>query len=101
MMEAGDYLRFLLALLVVFGLIGLLAFVARRFRLGGTVAPGGGRRLEIVEVRALDTRRRLVLIRRDRVEHLLVLAPDHTTVVERNIQAGTREPERPQGEEPR
>ncbi len=87
-MSIGTYLDFLLALVFVLGLIGVCAWAYRRFatgavlprRLGGTKA-----RLEVMEVRAVDARRRLVLIRRDGVEHLLLLGPTGETVVERGI----------------
>jgi flagellar protein FliO/FliZ len=45
--------------------------------------PGG--RLKVVEVTAIDTRRRLVLVRRDGVEHLLLLGANGETVVETKI----------------
>lgn len=90
-MDAESYLRFALALVFVLALIGLLAWLARRLGLG---IPGHGirqqknRRLGLVEVMALDPRRRLVLVRRDGVEHLLVLGPTGETVVETGIPAG-------------
>ena len=72
-MELTTYLRFLLALIAVLALIGILAWLARRYGFGGVAAtrPGGRiRRLGIVEVLPIDARRRLVLIRRDGVEQL-------------------------------
>ena len=36
----------------------------------------------------LDARRRLILIRRDDVEHLLVVSPTSETVIERGIRDG-------------
>ncbi len=82
-----DYPRFILALVFVLGLVGLLAYGARRFGLTprATVALGGGRRLNVVEVLNLDGRRRLVLIRRDGVEHLILLGAEGESVVERDI----------------
>jgi flagellar protein FliO/FliZ len=88
-MEALEYFRFAAALLVVLGLIGLLAWLARRWRLTGPpAARGAARRLEVVEVAALDPRRRLVLVRRDEVEHLLLLAQDGGLVIEAGIRPG-------------
>lgn len=91
-----EYFRFLLALVFVLGLIGLLAYLARRFGVGAIrLSPAfreqrkrDGARLAIVDVTNLDTRRRLVLIRRDNVEHLLLISPNSETVVERNIDSG-------------
>jgi flagellar protein FliO/FliZ len=75
-----DYLRFLAALVFVLGLIALLAWAARRWRLG-TMPAGAARRLALVEVLPLDARRKLVLVRCDGREHLLLLGPDGNRVV--------------------
>ena len=75
-MEIESYARFVLALAAVLGLIGLLAWTARRFGLmPGVVQGARGRRLGVVEVLPLDGKRRLVLIRRDEREHLIMLSP--------------------------
>lgn len=87
-MDVGEYLRFLVALLFVLALFGGLVMVARRVGLGypSTLKrPSGERRLEIVETASIDGRRRLVLVRRDTVEHLLVLGQNTETVVETDI----------------
>ncbi len=80
--------QFLLALLFVLGLIGLLANLARRFGLAPAAGRRpGGRRLGIAEILPLDGRRKAVLLRRDGVEHLVILSPTSETVVERAIAA--------------
>ena len=88
-MDLGDYLRTVFALLFVLGLIGLLYVLARQYgsqRLGlGRSGPGG--RLAVVEARSLGARHRLVLVRRDDVEHLLLIGPDRGVVVEAGIPA--------------
>ena len=53
---------------------------------------GEPRRLSVVEARTLDARRQLVLIRRDGVEHLLLLSPNAETVVETGIPARENAP---------
>jgi flagellar protein FliO/FliZ len=84
--DLSSYLQFALALLFVLALIGVLAFGARRLGFAPRVTAGRGRRrLAIVEVLAVDTKRRLVLVRRDGVEHLLLLGATHDTVVETGI----------------
>src|SRR5690606_698292 len=67
-MDFDLYLRFALALILVLGLIALLAWVLRRFGMGMKLAKG--RRLGIVEIQSLGPRHRLILLRRDQVEHL-------------------------------
>lgn len=88
-MDISTYFQFILALVFVIALIGLFALAARRFGFGGAVATKGGqsRRLAVVEVRALDAKRKLVLVRRDAVEHLVVLGPASETLIEANIPA--------------
>ncbi len=85
-MEPIDYLRFLGALIFVLGLIGIAAVAARRFGLAERMgALAGSRRLDIVETRMIDARRRLVLVRRDRVEHLILLGTGQDLVIETGI----------------
>lgn len=74
-MDFGVYFKFLLALVFVLGLIGALAWGARRFGLAGRLTPNTGavRRLAVVEVLTLDARRKLVLLKRDGTEHLVLL----------------------------
>ena len=90
-MDIGDYTRFILALIFVLALIGVLAAVARRFGLGYRRAgkSGAARRLSIVEVMPVDARRRLVLLRRDESEHLVLLGGSADLLIERGIQAGS------------
>jgi flagellar protein FliO/FliZ len=88
-MPLDTYFRFLLALVFVLGLIGACAWAAKRFGLGNRLPRPRGKvaRLGIVEVAPLDARRKLVLVRRDGVEHLLILGPTGETVVEGGIRA--------------
>lgn len=88
-MDAAVYLRFVAVLLLVLALIVALAWIARRAGLGTRIAPNAGkrRRLSIVEVAPLDARHKLVLIRRDAVEHLVLLGPNQDLLVEGGIPA--------------
>lgn len=77
-MDLAGYLQFVAALALVLGLIGALAWLVRRSGIAGTLLPTAarkaqGRRLGIVEVLPLDPRRRLVLVRCDAREHLLLV----------------------------
>ena len=89
--------RFFIAFLVVLALIGLTAWLVRRFaanRLGNTAARGRQPRLAVIDAASVDARRRLVLIRRDNVEHLLMIGGPTDVVIEPNIvrAAAAREP---------
>jgi flagellar protein FliO/FliZ len=83
----GDmYWRFLGALVLVVALIFVLAWIAKRLGFGNRVAAGRGkRRLGIQEVLSLDSKRRLILIKRDGVEHLLLVGMNDDIVVETGI----------------
>jgi hypothetical protein len=93
-MEAVDPTRFVFAFLLVLGLIGLMA-MALKFALAsgrftrilgtGAIRPQTGGRIEVLETRYIDARRRLVLVRRDHVQHLLLLADGRETVIESGI----------------
>ena len=81
-------LRFFVAFIIVLGLIGGTAYVVRRFganRLGAGAARGRQPRLAVIDAAAVDGRRRLVLIRRNNVEHLLMIGGPSDIVVEPNI----------------
>ncbi len=79
-------MQFILALVFVLALIGVLAAVARRMGLGyGPAVRGGRRRLAVSEVVALDGKRKLVLVRRDSTEHLVILGPNSETLIESAI----------------
>jgi len=83
----GDiYWRFVGALFLVVALIFAVAWIAKRLGFGGRLAmPRGKRRLAITEVLPLDGKRRLVLLKRDGVEHLLLLGLNDDLVVESGI----------------
>ena len=80
--------RFFLAFLIVLGLIGVTAWAVRRFgtgRLGGANMRGRQPRLAVIDYASVDGRRRLILVRRDNVEHLLMIGGPTDVVVEPNI----------------
>jgi flagellar protein FliO/FliZ len=86
--EMPAALRFFIAFLVVLGLIGATAWFVRRYgaeRFGGSAARGRQPRLAVIDAAPVDGRRRLVLIRRDNVEHLLIIGGPTDVVVEQNI----------------
>lgn len=85
-----DYMRFLGAFAFVLALIGLCYWLVRRYaveRLGLATNLGRPARLRIVETRILDGRRRLVLVRRDGVEHLVLIGGESDVVIEAGIPA--------------
>jgi flagellar protein FliO/FliZ len=87
--------RFFIAFLVVLALIGVTAWLVRRFGASRLGAATRGRqpRLAVIDAASVDSRRRLVLIRRDNTEHLLMIGGPTDVVIEPNIvrAAGARE----------
>ncbi|MCV0396665.1 MAG: flagellar biosynthetic protein FliO [Rhizobiaceae bacterium] len=77
-------------------LVGLLLFafyrIARRYSSGTYVAGGRNRkaRLAIVDATAVDGHRRLVLVRRDDVEHLVMIGGPSDVVIEQHIRVVPR-----------
>jgi flagellar protein FliO/FliZ len=86
--DMPPFVKFFIAFATVLVLIGLTAWLVRRFgasRLGGANARGRQPRLAVIDAATVDGRRRLVLIRRDNVEHLLMIGGPTDLVVEPNI----------------
>ena len=89
-MDFNDYIRFVFALAFVLGLIGLATLALKRFGMLPRVTRkkiGSGKRLGIVEIAPIDAKRRLILVRRDEVEHLIVLGTSSELLVESGIAA--------------
>jgi flagellar protein FliO/FliZ len=80
-----DAARFIVAFLLVLGLSGAGAFLWRRFGVGSLRPRGRHPRLAVIDSAAIDGRRRLVLIRRDNTEHLLMIGGPSDLVIEPNI----------------
>jgi hypothetical protein len=86
--ETSVTVRFIVAFVVVLPLIVLTMFLLRRFgnaAMGVTSGRGRQPRLAVIDAAAVDGRRRLILIRRDNVEHLLMIGGPSDVVVEANI----------------
>ena len=97
-------LTFIFAFVAVLALIGVAAWLVRQFasnRLGANTQRGRMPRLAVIDAAAVDGRRRLVLVRRDNVEHLLMIGGPTDIVVEPNIVRATPSrdalPQRPAG----
>jgi flagellar protein FliO/FliZ len=85
--------RLAIAVVIVVGLIGVMAWVIRRFgarRFPATTARGRQPHLDVIEAANVDGKRRLVLIRRDNAEHLMMIGGPNDLVIEVNVvRAGT------------
>ncbi|HEX3810984.1 MAG TPA: flagellar biosynthetic protein FliO [Rhizomicrobium sp.] len=81
-MEMIDIARYAGALILVLALVGLAGLAARRFGIPGLATAKATRRLAVVETLMIDARHKLCIVRRDQSEHLIVVGPDGTTLVE-------------------
>ena len=76
--------QFIITVVIVLGLIGAVWWFVRRYsgvHFGG-IGRGRVPRLAVIDVLAVDRRRRLVLVRRDNVEHLLLIGGPSDVVIE-------------------
>tara|TARA_B100001179_G_scaffold208104_1_gene173089 strand:- start:11 stop:301 length:291 start_codon:yes stop_codon:yes gene_type:complete len=84
-MESPDLLRSLVSLLFVLALILLVAWAFKRFGLERRFISASGKgepRLKIVERLMLDPKRRLVVVRFDNREHLILSGPTQDVLIE-------------------
>ena len=85
-----DLVRALFALAIPLGIIGLAAWAARRYApqlLARLSAERGERRMTVVETLVLDPARRLVLVRIDDEERLLILGEGRELIEPRGPEA--------------
>ena len=81
-METTNPLQVLVSLIFVLALIGLIFVVYKRFMLGKNFIKGGKpRRLIVEEQLYLDAKRKLVLVKKDQMEFLLMLGINGETVI--------------------
>src|SRR5262245_43464584 len=78
--------RLIIGFIFVLALIGAAAWLVRKFG-AGRLSAGRGRqpRLAVIDAASVDGRRKLIIIRRDNVEHLLMIGGPTDVVVETNI----------------
>ena len=103
-LEAPRAVQFAIAFAIILILLVLLGLVLRKVWGSRLIMPGSDRsgrsrqpRLGIVDVYDLDRQRQLLLLRRDNVEHLLLIGGPNDVVIETNIVrvAGARIPAPP------
>ncbi|HEV2560056.1 MAG TPA: hypothetical protein VGU45_15655 [Microvirga sp.] len=89
--EASQAAQYVIAFVIILVLVALFGLVLRRLTGGRLLLPGQDRgrarqpRLGIVDIYDLDRQRQLILLRRDNVEHLLLIGGPNDVVIETNI----------------
>lgn len=87
-MDGIHILRFVAAFAFVLSLMWIIGVFVKRMGYGKTInAYRTEKRLRLVEYMALDAKTRLVLVRRDDVEHLILVGHDVSQVIESGIKA--------------
>ncbi|MGB0696396.1 MAG: flagellar biosynthetic protein FliO [Rhodospirillaceae bacterium] len=79
-----QYLQYAGSLVAVIALILVVLWLLRRITATGGMRRGP-RRLEVLEIQPVDPKRRLILVRRDDTQHLLLIGGESDLVVEPNI----------------
>lgn len=82
MLDLDIALRFIAAFALVIGMIALMSYAAKRWRGVGGMSGRKGRRLEIVEALGLDAKRRVVIVRADDTEHVLLVGGESDVKLE-------------------
>jgi hypothetical protein len=80
--------KLIVAFVIVLALIALATWIFRRLggdRAGPAPARGRQPRLAVIDAASVDGRRRLLLVRRDNVEHLVMIGGPTDIVIEQNI----------------
>ena len=85
--DLPQFLKLLIALGVVLLMMGGLAFILKKLGLAAQTSTKSSdkRRLNIVESLPLDARRRLVIVKCDKTEHLVILSATGETVIAKDI----------------
>ena len=96
----GTYAAIGVGLLIVIVLIIVLLRILRSFT-GGMFGNKSQNRLGVIEAAAVDNKRRLVLVRRDNVEHLIMIGGTSDILVEAGINRSAPASRPPQPQSPR
>ncbi len=82
---SSDYITVLAGFLIVLGLMGITLFMMKKLlgRMNCSFSPSN--RVNIIEVRYIDPKNKLVLLSRDSVQHLIMVGPNGSSLIEGNI----------------
>jgi hypothetical protein len=86
-MDVVNPAQFIFASFLVLGLLGLLAVVLKYYSSKGFVSKSSGR-VAVVETHYIDHKNRILLVKRDDVEHLLLISEGKATIIESGIKHG-------------
>jgi flagellar protein FliO/FliZ len=84
-MEILEIARYFAALLLVLALIGGAGIAARKWGVPGVTKAVSDKRLAVIETLMIGPRQKLLIVRRDNIEHLIFSGPDGACLVENGI----------------
>lgn len=87
--DLTPYYSYMITILIVLAALILSTLIYKLFN--QRVRGRRGARLGISEYHELDKTRRLVLVRRDDIEHLILIGGNQEFVIESNIESGLRD----------
>lgn len=89
-MEAAVYVKFILALGFVVALLLIFAFLAKKYGFIANVTlkskKAKDRRLNVVEILPIDTKRRALILRKDDREYLILLGAERDLLIDSNLE---------------
>jgi flagellar protein FliO/FliZ len=91
-MDLIDLARYFGALLLVLGLLGVAWLATKRYGVPGIIQRQTLRRLSVVETLMIGSRHKLLLLKRDGTEHLVLMGPQGANVIETGIPAPSSSP---------
>lgn len=86
-MDLVNYSQYMFGLVIVALLLALFAIGLKKFATSDLLSkftPNTGKRLSVVETLVVDPRRRLVLVRHDDKEHLLLVGGESDLVIDKD-----------------
>ena len=86
-MDVIDLARYFGALILVLGLMGGAWLATKRYGVPGIIQRQNLRRLSVVESLMIGSRHKLMLVKRDGTEHLVLMGPQGATLIETGIAA--------------
>ena len=91
-MDLIDLARYFGALALVLGLMGGAWLATKRYGVPGIIQRQNLRRLSVVESLMIGSRHKLMLVKRDGTEHLMLMGPQGATLIETGIPAAISAP---------
>ena len=85
-MDLIDIARYFGALILVMGLLGVAWLATKRYGVPGVIQRQSLRRLSVVETMMIGSRYKLLLLKRDGTEHLVLMGPQGASVIETGIE---------------